>query len=300
VSVDYQRCYKVLHLAPGATWEELRRQYKHLVQHCHPDRFQGDAEALKKVELDLRKLNAAYKALADYHKRHKRLPLAGASQHTDWEFQNTSDLRNRSEELHSEGRWSVRDFPVSRWLILAFPAGLVVLVIGLFSTNHTDEEALSPGAEKIEVARVSARPPQSPPRPAMEKPQLFFEYGDPWMTVLEVQGEPSSRTENTWFYGKSRVEFKDGRVVGWQQQKGNPLYVRGRLPGKTGAEKQALIRLGDSSERVLRIQGRPLMKTERRWEYGPSFIEFRDGKVIRWHSSVMRPLAVDQADTRKD
>jgi hypothetical protein len=285
-----------LQLAPGSSWEELRKQYKHLVQHCHPDRFQGDAAALKEVEVNLRKLNAAYKALADYYKRHKRLPLGSVSRRSSWDFQDTSDLRNKGEALQPARQWPLLNLPVSKWLVLAFPVGLVALVIGLLSAYSTDEEEENPATGEKEIVETYVQQK----KPVEKKPQLFFEYGDAWMVVLEVQGEPTSRTGDSWFYGKSRVDFKNGHVVGWQQKKGDPLYVRGQLPGKAGATRQRLIRLGDSKKRILDIQGPPLMKTQRRWEYGPSFIEFRNGKVVRWHSSLLRPLAVEQADARKD
>jgi len=296
VSVDYHRCYEALQLDPGASWEALRKQYKHLVQHCHPDRFHGDAEALGEVEANLRKLNAAYKVLSDYYKRHKRLPLDAASNHAGWKFQDTSELRQKSEQFQPARQWPVLKLPVSKWLVLAVPALLVILVISFLAFHSADEEEAPPTVGTAEAMAVHAGQEPTPET----KSQALFGYGDAWMTVLKVQGEPASRTGDSWFYGKSRVDFRDGHVVGWVQKKGDPLHVRGKLPGESQSGKTHLIRLGDNKKRVLLIQGPPVMKSERRWGYGPSFIEFHNGKVVRWHSSVLRPLAVDKPDARKD
>ncbi|BAO45428.1 J domain-containing protein [Thiolapillus brandeum] len=296
MSVDYHRCYKVLQLDPGASWEELRKQYKHLVQHCHPDRFQGDATALGEVEANLRKLNAAYKALADYYKRNKHLPLDSVSKHTGWDFQDTSDLKRKGEQLQPARQWPVLKLPVSKWLVLAIPVLLVILVFSLLAFQSADEEESTPPALAGEAVKADTGKSGS----TEKKPQSLFGYGDTWMTVLQVQGEPTSRKGDSWFYGKSRVDFKEGHVTGWVQKEGRPLHVHGKLPGESHAGKIRLIRLGDTKQKVLKLQGPPLMKSDRRWGYGPSFIEFRNGKVIRWHSSVLRPLAVDRPDARKD
>ncbi len=294
MSVNYRRCYEVLQLDAGASWEELRQQYKHLAQHCHPDRHQGDADALKAAEAALRELNTAYKILADYHKRHKRLPLGSASSRSDWQFQDTSKLREREEQLRVERRWSFLDLPVSRWMVIAFPGG-VVLLVTMFLFSHSDNDG---DVEAMDFSHELA-PSSMRRKRAAHKEQPFFSYGDSWKKVVDVQGEPTAISGNTWFYGKSRIFFEDGHVVGWEHDKRNPLLVRGKVPG-SDKDGDHLIHLGDIKKKVLKIQGKPLIMSERRWEYGPSFVEFRDGKVVRWHSSVLRPLAVAQPDARKD
>lgn len=53
--------------------------------------------------------------------------------------------------------------------------------------------------------------------------------------------------------------------------------------------------LGASMDDVRALEGRPLMESARRWDYGPSWIEFNDGKVSDWYSSKLRPLKVASA-----
>ena len=88
--------------------------------------------------------------------------------------------------------------------------------------------------------------------------------------------------------------------VGSLESKENSLLVKNAPRRQVKIERglpegeKKLVHLGSSAEEVLEIEGEPLMKTERRWDYGPSFIEFRRGKVISWYSSVLRPLTVDE------
>ena len=52
------------------------------------------------------------------------------------------------------------------------------------------------------------------------------------------------------------------------------------------------ITAGMGSQTVLELQGEPHEMQGQRWHYGPSWIEFRCGKVVDWYSSPLAPLAV--------
>ncbi len=92
MSVDYQRCISVLQLNSGASWEELRKNYKRLVQDCHPDRYQQNTAARKDAEIRSRSLNAAYQALAEYYKVYGWLPVIDVQSVFKSQYQNTTDL----------------------------------------------------------------------------------------------------------------------------------------------------------------------------------------------------------------
>lgn len=55
------------------------------------------------------------------------------------------------------------------------------------------------------------------------------------------------------------------------------------------------VRVGDGPERVKAILGAPLLVTGEVWEYGPSHVIFRDGRVVDWYSSPLKPISVDEA-----
>ncbi|WP_456377112.1 DnaJ domain-containing protein [Thiolapillus sp.] len=283
MSVNYRHCYDLLQLNPDATWEELRKNYKHLVQRCHPDRFEQDPVAREEAEVQLRELNNAYQVLSGYYKSHRRLPLGKAAAHSDWQFQNTSGLESREEEYRAAQKWPVLNAVVSKWVVLGVPLGLIVLVFAFLLSQFSKGEA--DGNEEEQHI------PSSPLQPASvaAKADSTFRYGDSSKQVLAVQGSPTRISGDSWFYGKSRVDFEQGYVVGWYIE-GTPLQASGTSPGK----EQKQIDMGMSMEQVLAIQGVPVMKSRRRWDYGASFIEFRNGKVVGWYSSVLRPLAVDE------
>jgi hypothetical protein len=52
-----------------------------------------------------------------------------------------------------------------------------------------------------------------------------FGMGSTKRDVTLIQGTPTRRTENTWFYGESEVYFAGDRVVGWRNAPRNPLRV---------------------------------------------------------------------------
>jgi DnaJ domain len=43
--------------------------------------------------------------------------------------------------------------------------------------------------------------------------------------VLTIQGRPFRQTEASWEYGLSRIDFRNGKVVGWYESPMNPLRV---------------------------------------------------------------------------
>ncbi|WP_456412433.1 J domain-containing protein [Thiolapillus sp.] len=287
MSVNYRQCYELLNLDAKADWEALRKSYRHLVQQCHPDRYEQDPEARAKAEARLRALNHAYKELVDYYKSHNHLPFAKVvvKNHDNWRFQNTSGLEAREEEHEAALGRSAFSVPVPVWIILGvIPLGVILLLI-IFLLSQLKEEGVEP--EDVADARQLAPAGAVNPRSVEKKPPSF-QYGDSQDYVLQVQGKPTRKLDNVWFYGESSVRFQQGYVVGWNIEKGFPLRVSGAMPN----ERRRFFDVGASMEEVLSIQGEPIMKTRFRWDYGASFVEFEKGRVVGWYSSVLRPLAV--------
>ena len=52
------------------------------------------------------------------------------------------------------------------------------------------------------------------------------------------------------------------------------------------------ITAGMGSQTVLELQGEPHEMQGQRWHYGPSWIDFRCGRVVDWYSSPLAPLPV--------
>lgn len=50
------------------------------------------------------------------------------------------------------------------------------------------------------------------------------------------------------------------------------------------------LELGMDEASVIAIQGDPMLVRNTRWDYGPSWLEFAEGRLADWHSSPLHPL----------
>lgn len=84
------------------------------------------------------------------------------------------------------------------------------------------------------------------------------------------------------------MSARDGQHAGTVQAPTEGAAVAESMESTVGA----LLTIGMDTGRVLAIQGAPLNAHETRWDYGPSWIDFRCEKVVDWYSSPLRPLRV--------
>ena len=61
--MDIRRCYDILDIPLEATEEEIRRQYRDLVNVWHPDRYGSNPRLREKAEKKLGEINAAFDAV---------------------------------------------------------------------------------------------------------------------------------------------------------------------------------------------------------------------------------------------
>ncbi|MCL6714243.1 hypothetical protein M8R20_45475 [Pseudomonas sp. R2.Fl] len=66
-------------------------------------------------------------------------------------------------------------------------------------------------------------------------------------------------------------------------------------PGLGTPEITSRLAVGMDARQARRILGEPDGEHAARWDYGPSWVEFRCGRVAGWYSSPLRPLRVDEA-----
>jgi hypothetical protein len=50
------------------------------------------------------------------------------------------------------------------------------------------------------------------------------------------------------------------------------------------------LELGMDEATVIAIQGDPMLVRNKRWDFGPSWVEFDEGRVVDWYSSPQHPL----------
>ena len=65
-----RRCYEMLGLTPGASWDEIRQAYKDSVSVWHPDRFVNNPRLQQKAEEKIKDINAAYEKISTFFKEY--------------------------------------------------------------------------------------------------------------------------------------------------------------------------------------------------------------------------------------
>ena len=105
--------------------------------------------------------------------------------------------------------------------------------------------------------------------------------------VLSVQGTPTHFGENTFHYGYSTVQFRDDRVVGWNQAASYPLKID--LQPSTPTSSKFFTK-GSSRDEVIASQGTPDQYSDQIFKYGHSSISFENNRVVSWYESVASPL----------
>jgi len=99
--------------------------------------------------------------------------------------------------------------------------------------------------------------------------------------VLLVQGAPSRIHGQTWIYGLSEIQFKNGLVWRYNNFDGS-LKVQ-MLP-RTEADQPppAFITIGSTQNDVLLVQGTPTRVEQDKWFYGFAEIRFKNGHLIEY------------------
>lgn len=199
----YQRCYEILGVDGDCDWRGLRLAYRRRIHACHPDRGAApDSRAFTD-------LVRAWRLLADYRRRHGRLPDPGL-QVDDGHLPQPEPAAQRMPAVGA-----VLDDALSlpfRWRILpgychAAIAGFLVIV---------------------GMTVASSLPLEAPKRPAA-KPSATLALGMRPEEVLDLQGVPQFTYGSVWFYGESGIVFADGCVVGWEDLPPYALATRERM-----------------------------------------------------------------------
>ena len=74
MNISIQRCYDLLELPVGSSYEEVKNAYRMMTKVWHPDRFAADTELRHKAEEKLKLINVAFQILqADLQKTQEKL-----------------------------------------------------------------------------------------------------------------------------------------------------------------------------------------------------------------------------------
>lgn len=297
---DYLRYYACLEIAPGCEWTQLRDQYRLLAKRWHPDHFPDDAQKAIADE-KIKEINQAFNAFSVHYKAHGRLPLAPEPRPTQDASTGTGTgrtgqaARGRSENADAGFHYQPSpSAPMRRsrrrgTTIMAALALMGVAGYLLWSPNARES-----------LPYVNTAPVELPPIPSQLHPaaphvtpvstaQSFFTIGSTLGEVHAVQGIPNRVEGEIWYYGGSKVYFRNGRVERWQMDPTSPINARMELTARARANRFAV---GSSLAEVRAAQGEPTRIGHNVWDYGVSRVYFREGYVTAFDNSPLNPLKV--------
>lgn len=282
MSEHFQESYRVLGIAPGASWHELKAAYRAKISASHPDRIQGDAAAKKRAEDQTKAINRAYQQLTKYFRKHGVLPVSSSPQATAPSQADplreyvpfTEPIAEHVSVTHkSIGTWSA--------VAIACVGALGYFLFGSQSNNSTElhPSTAAPGADT---------------NPALKEPianQRLFAHGSTIGEVYSIQGVPTNTANDVWYYGTSKVYFSNGVVVHWEQTPEHPLKAS-TAATRGPALPESTFGMGSTKSEVRRLQGDPIRESDKVWEYGVSRIYFEQDRVVKWYESPLDPLKI--------
>ncbi|MDR3568026.1 MAG: DnaJ domain-containing protein [Syntrophobacteraceae bacterium] len=292
--VEKNEDYRALGLEPGAGASEVKHAYRRLVKKWHPDRHHMESyEARALAEEKFREIDEAYRRIAK--------TLGEGSQPGRPEGGGESGSRpaaKRPERAYalkrrrgSFARFFSRPWPVRpATLSMAAAVFILALFLGLLTNIGSDRPTRelrkakrpTPSEETKRAAqtKTALSPRLAPPARSLPEPRLsgdYFTLGSSDSRVVKVQGRPTRIQGDTWVYGVSEVNFRNGRVCGYNNFDGS-LRVKIE-PWAHGGRYTDHITIGSSKNQVLLVQGTPGRIEGNRWYYGFAELTFQDGLV---------------------
>ena len=304
---EYLTSYQHLGIAPGCTWQEVRRAYKRLVKRWHPDHFHNDARAQFLANEKIKEINCAFDLLSVHYRTHGVLPhitktFESSLGHAHPSY-STSDIPSRStatmhgdaSSAHNNDASNVKQ--KNQYNIFVRGA-LISLILWLgYVLWHIPQRAKNPtSASNTALLNPTTAPDNASNAQAQTAQDTnYFTYGSTVGEVYAVQGTPSQTIDNVWHYGKSKIYFNGGKVTRWEDDPSSPLHAKAdgmRLAPPPASPNTFSV--GSTKAEVRAIQGKPLMEWNGMWEYGLSKVYFDGDRVRSWYDSPLNPLMISK------
>ena len=277
--------YSVLEVKPGCQWEQIRESYRRLVQVWHPDRYEQASDELLQAEHKIKEINEAFTALSNYYKLHGKLPFSPeinvtVPRHEDFgkdQVKSKTFLRKIAISIGLAG---------TGYLIWNFQLGSEPYQDSTIDSIQSQQSINNPsvGQTLSSIATLESNFLDA-------SHQEYFTYGSTLGDVYAIQGTPSRTEEGIWYYGKSKIVFKNGVVAYWESDISYPLKTQ----LTSDHHKLQAFAIGSSKQDVITIQGHPDQETLEVWNYGMSKVYFKNDKDIGWEDSLSNPLRTHES-----
>jgi hypothetical protein len=307
--------FNVLGLGPDVSSAEVKKAYRELVKRWHPDHFQQRPSwERKQAEEKFKEITTSYRRISHGWKFQEARKQPQPSPSSTSSSTGAGSASGRPAALSSFIKRHIR--PSSPGLKVVFSVVVLFLFsltylhslkswpdwLGLRNAPHLPADQTRPSTREIEAA-PKALPPggkqpsageQGPSKPLSRSTQpdsltyspspplsSHFTLGSTEADVLSHQGLPTRIQGQTWVYGLSEVQFKNGRVVRYNNFDGS-LRVRLDPPILPHGDIPPFFTLGSTTHEVLLVQGTPTRIDNHSWFYGFSEVRFRTGRVVNY------------------
>jgi hypothetical protein len=328
--------FRTLGVEPGASPAAIKEAYRDLAKVWHPDRFSHDERLRDKAAVKLREINVAYQALRNGgpppsaetkapKPKPKPAPAPPPPIIPDPPPNPPPAAEPPRPEAKPRGdRAARRSRPGLILFGLLAIAALVVIAVkygerrgaerspaghasiaaadAAVTAGATADAAVTAGATAdaaVTAGAIVDAGPMLTTAADAGAPADYFTLGSTEEQVLAVMGPPDSTFAINgvkWFWDMDTVQFRDGRVVSWDQSFDRRLKVK-LLPRDAAvaerARQRGYLELGSSEDEVLGVQGTPdriIHIAGTQWHYGMAHVSFTGGRVSGWFQSNDRDL----------
>jgi len=250
---SFEDCYKILKSNTDCSWNTLRKAYRLQIQQWHPDRFKDNSNEKNKAEEKIKRLNKAYQQLSKYYRKNGALPRIEQARARPKPRPETTDQNSAQRKPQptpftksQKTRKPEKNKAPSKTIIFAS----IAVIIASYSTLDfsTEDNLVKPEHQNLQSAQHNTTSHQQKHadhnKQAGQKPaddantnideekieekritRKQFTYGSSIGDVIMIQGTPTKVAGDIWFYGDSKVYFRNGVVLRWERKLGSPLQV---------------------------------------------------------------------------
>jgi hypothetical protein len=296
--------FRILGLDPGSEQSEVKRAYRALAKKWHPDRHHSKPfEVRALAEERFKQINDAYGRITSDQKMRIFYPekfQTGAT--TKANTAEPAEQKSSADHLQKRRFAGIRSGRVAPVLVLV----ILLLALGyqlssFFFDNSSEIETPPPRITLENSANPDAEPrdsadsktslealselltqvpaPSAPLLQPGESAKSYFTIGSTSQDVLLVQGAPSRIIGQTWTYGLSEIQFKNGQVWRYNNFDGSLKVLMEPRANKVEQAPPSYITLGSTEDEVLLVQGTPSRVEQEKWFYGFAEVRFKDGRL---------------------
>ena len=230
-SHSFEKCFKLLDIDTRneSSLDDVKKSYRKLIQKWHPDRYKNDDE--KEIATNkLKDLNTAYKQLSTYFRKHGALPQLTPPPVIHKE--STTTYRKTQTDSNKQNLYKGKNRKIPLVIVLSIFITFVLSFVYMETiTSPTPKEPANYQSKdsnnKFKNSEKTNTKNTNKTKKKNNIPRYnYFTEGSSIGAVILIQGPPDKMLNDIWYYGKSEVHFKNGKVSYWIRTPNTPLKAQ--------------------------------------------------------------------------